>query len=382
MATSDLLTPRGQVTVGLVPLRHELVAISSRSGQGQTIWSDDERALWAAEIDATSSVVAVLTSDAASAVAWSVGFIPVDGGDIIDIRLGNASGSEHHPDAVVGGRGGIAWLPDSGSVVVSMPTGGLLQVYPDGSQVRLAPASRAKRPAAVALSADGNAIAFVEQPSGSDGSGIYAGSMRAKPIDPIVVLAPDRSGNRYARGVQWIGTSDRLATIIDRDELGSPQGDLFFLGLQERTPQLAWTSPPGRDTASVESFTVSPDGIVTAFVTNPVRFEVGKASSIWVMQTDGPSIERFDLPLILADPRLAFAPDGLLVTGETGRSGDQEGLAAGFLLTENGQVSLLYQQVPEATPVASPVASPMATPRASPIASPASPSPEAATSGQ
>jgi hypothetical protein len=298
--------------------------------------------------------------------------MPVDGGDAVTVPIGTGIGSESAPDAAAQGRGGLAWLPDSGSVVAAMPTGGLLQVFPDGSQVRLAKAAIAKRPAAVALSPNGGAIAFVEQPTGSEGSGIFAGSMRAKPIDPIVVLPPDRSGNRYARGVQWIGESDRVATILEREELGSPQGDLFYLDVHNPVPRLAWTSPPGRDTASVESFTISPDGLVTAFVTSPARSEVGKPSSVWVMQTDGPSIERFDLPSKLAEPRIIFSSEGLIVTGRAG----QHEVPTGFLLAPNGQVSLVYQQPPAATPVASPVGSPAASPVASPVASPASPSPQ------
>ncbi|HET9659567.1 MAG TPA: hypothetical protein VFP05_04510 [Thermomicrobiales bacterium] len=318
-----------------------------------------------------------MTSDGNTAADWFVDFVAVEGGAIVRVPIG--SGNEHVPDSVAEGRGGIAWLPDSESVVVSMPSGGLLQVFADGSQIKLAKAADAKRPAAVALSQNGDAIAFVEQPSGSDGSGIYAGSMRAKPIDPIVVLSPDRSGNRYARGVQWIGASNRLGTIIEREELGSPQGDLFFLDVRGGTPHLAWTSPSGRDTASVETFAVSPDGMVTSFVTNPVRAESGKMSSVWMMQTDGPSIERFDLPGIVAEPRLAFTPAGLVATGVSGRTDNEYGVAAGFLLAPNGQVELIYQQAPEATPVASPAGSPAASPPASPVASPSSPSPEAIT---
>jgi hypothetical protein len=380
MNTLDLLSPRGAGAIGLILLRHGLLVVEASSEEGKSIWSDESRALWTAATDPSSTTVATLTSDANAATDWTVEFIPVDGGDAIRVSIGTGLDQGNAPDAAAQGRGGLAWLPDSGSVVVSMPTGGLLQVFPDGSQVKLAKAAAAKRPAAVAFSPSGRAIAFVEQPTGSEGSGIYAGSMRAKPIDPIVVLQPDRSGNRYARGVQWIGESDRVATILEREELGSPQGDLFYLDVHSPMPRLAWTSPPGRDTASVESFAISPDGLVTAFVTSPARSMVEKPSSVWVMQTDGPSIERFDLPAKLAEPRIVFSSEGLIVTGLEG----EDELPTGFLLAPNGQVSLIYQLTPAATPIASPVgspiasrvASPVASPGASPVASPASPSPQ------
>jgi hypothetical protein len=122
----------------------------------------------------------------------------------------------------------------------------------------------------------------------------------------------------------------------------------------------------------VESFAISPDGLVTAFVTSPARSMVEKPSSVWVMQTDGPSIERFDLPAKLAEPRIVFSSEGLIVTGLEG----EDELPTGFLLAPNGQVSLIYQQTPAATPIASPVGSPIASPVTSPVASPASPSPQ------
>jgi hypothetical protein len=99
------------------------------------------------------------------------------------------------------------------------------------------------------------------------------------------------------------------------------------------------------------------------------------------MQTDGPSIAGYDLPTTLADSHLVFSPSGLIVTGVTSGHDEQEGVAAGFLLASNGQIDLLYEELPAATPVASPVGSPVGSPLASPVASPASPSPEAVTTG-
>lgn len=384
MPVTELLAPRGDQTVGIVVHTHELIVVEISIADGRAIWSDNERSIWAAAIDLSSKRVALLTSLASSANDWTIEFIDIDNGKTLTVPVGpQGNDAGHHPDAVAAGRGGIDWLPDSGSVAVSMPTGGLLQVYPDGSAVRLAKAAKAKRPAAVAVSASGHTIAFVEQPSGSDGSGIYAGSIKAKPIDPIVVLPPDRSGNRYARELGWIGMSARVATIIEREELGDPQGELFFLNTQTKAPELAWTSPAGRDTASVESFAISADGFVTAFLTNPSRPDRNKPSSVWLMQTDGPSIERFDLPIALVEPRLSFSPEGLVVTGIAGRSGDEAGTAVAFLLAPNGEVREIYQQPEPATPVASPAASPVASPVASPQASPVgSPSPVAARSGE
>ena len=377
MSAGDLLDPRGTQAIAVVPLRHDLVAIDSESGSGTTIWQNPERSIWAAKADPASEFAAILTSERNAAADWTVEFVPIAGGEAVSVRVGEGSGGDgHRPDSVAGGRGGLDWLPDSSSIALSLPTGGLMQVYRDGSKVRLAKASAAKRPAEVAVTVDGSAIAYIEQPSGSEGTGIYAGSLRAKPIDPIVVLPADRSGNRYARQVGWIGASDRIATILEREELGRPQGDLFVIDTQSKVPHLAWTSPAGRDIASVESFAVSDDGLVTAFVTNPTSSGATKPSSVWVKQTDGPAIERFDLPVQLSDSRLSYAPNGLLVSGITGRTDEEDGFAAAFLLEPNGVVSLVYQQVPAATPVASPQGSPVASPLASPQASPVgSPSP-------
>ncbi len=130
-------------------------------------------------------------------------------------------------------------------------------------------------------------------------AGSYAGSIKAKPIDPIVVLPADRSGNRYAHDLAWIPPGGRVVTIIDREELGNPQGDLFFVDTASGRPTLAWTSPAGQETWSVESFAVSDDGAVVTFLTNPSNPESRKSSSVWMLQVDGSALERFALPVEL-----------------------------------------------------------------------------------
>lgn len=363
---AQLLAPSGKRTQVIGHTRNELVVIDAAKATGKIAWSNNHRVIWAADI-AEPAGIALLTSDATSPKNWAVEFVDITTGGMNIVEIGNGKSSgDLHPDVVAGGRGGVAWLPDQSSVAISLPTGGLLQVFPDGSQIKLAKAMIAKRPSALAISPDGSTLAYIDQPAGVEGSGVYAGSMKAKPIDPIVVLPADRSGNRYARGIAWIGTTARVATIIDREELGAAQGDLFFLDTQTRIPTLIWTSPVGRAVASVESFAISPNSLVTAFLTNPVRPNREKPSSVWLQQTDGPAIERFDLPVSLAASRLAFTPNGVAITGLAESGEEHEQLVAGYLLDSSGRISLLYRQPSAATPVASPQASPVASP--SPVA--------------
>ena len=190
----------------------------------------------------------------------------------------------------------MTWIGGSASVAVALPSGGLQQVFVDGSQVKLLPASAAKRPAAVAVTPDGGTIAYVDQPSGSEGSGIYAGSMKAKPIDPLVILPADRSGNRYAHEIGWIDAGGRVATVIEREELGTPQGDLFYIDTPSGRPTLAWTSPSGREVWSVASFAISDDGAVVTFLTNASNPATEKPSSVWLMQIDGERVGAFRAP--------------------------------------------------------------------------------------
>ena len=380
MPVAELLAPRSDRTIAIGSQPHILFVADVDSGDGRPVWSNSERSIWASAVDTTSTIIALLTSSSESAAAWAVEFVDVADGTSNSIPLGADGDSVIRPDSVAVGRGGIDWFPNSRSVAVSLPTGGLVQVFPDGSEVKLAKAAAAKRPAAISISSDGNTIAFVDQPSGSEGSGIFAGSIKAKPIDPIVVLPADRSGNRYAREIEWIGMSPRVATIVEREELGTPQGDLFYLDTHTHAPQLAWTSPSGRDIASVESFGISPDSLVTAFLTNPSRPEPGKPSSVWLKQTEGTAIERFDLPVMLTETRLEFTNAGVTIAGIEGRTNEDDGLVTIFLLAPNGEIQEIYQQEPPGTPVASPVASPAGSPLSSPLASPAaSPSPVAAT---
>lgn len=364
---SALLAPRGTHQQVIVCQPRAAMVIEAPSGTAHTIWERSGRVIWAAALSPSSAEAALLTSAADHPIDWAVEFVDTVSPKTNVVEIGNwVANGEDYPDAVAGGTGGIAWLPDERSVVLALPTGGLFQIFPDGSQISVAKASVAKRPSALAISPDGTTIAFVDQPSAADGTGIFAGSMKAKPIDPIVVLPADRSGNRYARGVAWVGTTSRVATIIDREELGTTQGDLFFLDTQTRMPELVWTSPVGRDVASVEAFEISPDAVVTAFVTNSARRIRDKPSSVWVAQIDGPAIERFDLPVELSLPRIAFITEGLVVSGIIPGDRDGIGLATAYLLAPNGKLTALYREAPEATPVASPLASPVSSPVASP----------------
>ena len=180
---------------------------------------------------------------------------------------------------------------------------------------------------------------------------------------------------------------------------GSPQGDLST-NAHTGVPELGWTSPPGRDIASVQSFAISSDYQVVAFLTNPSQDNGNKPSSLWLMQIDGTAIERFDLPLELNETEVSFTTRGVAVTGVAGQGDASDGTAMAYMLRPNGSVSEMYVEQPEATPIASPVGSPNASPaspigstkaspvgsrnaspQASPVGSPAaSPSPAAVTS--
>jgi hypothetical protein len=380
MAVEELLAASGKQGTVIVRKPHQLTAIDVERETSTEFWSDPERSIWAAAIDPDGATAALLTSPAKSLSSWAIQFVDVATGSSTTVELGANSGTPgQQPDAVAGGIGGITWQPDGSSVAVALPSGGLWQVFPDGSQIRLIRAGVAKRPAALAISADGGEIAYVDQPSGSAGSGIFAASMNAKPIDPIEVLPADRSGNRYARGVAWLPAGMRIATIIEREELGNPQGDLFYINTHTGAPELAWTSPPGRDISSVVSFAPAPNGQVIAFVTNPGRAGSGKPSSLWLMQIDGPTIERFDLASELWESDVTFTPRGAVVTGILGHTDDQDGFGVAYLLEPNGELTQLYREEATGTPVSSPVASPYASPDASPIGSP---SPVASTTAE
>ncbi len=377
MPVAELLAPRGSSRYSVIAQPNRLLIVDIKSGAGEVIWSDPDRTIWAIASTPTGEQIAVLTAPSSRETGWSVDFLDFESTSLGQVELGSRRGTpSHQPDAVVGGRGGIAWIAGSASVAVALPSGGLQQVFIDGSQVKLLSASAAKRPAAVAVTSDAGTIAFVDQPSGSEGSGIFAGSMKAKPIDPIVILPADRSGNRYAHDLAWIDAGGRVATVIEREELGTPQGDLFYIDTATGKPTLAWTSPSGREVWSVASFAVADDGAVVTFLTNANNPATQKPSSVWLMQIDGSALERFELPVALQASRLVFSPEGVAVSGFVRAEEGAVGQGAVYLVTPTGEVIERYLEMREATPVASPIASPQASPAASPEASP---SPRAVT---
>ncbi len=371
MPVTELLAPRGIAGFTVIVDLDGMTVVDIASGMGRVVWSDPERAIWAVATTPTGERIAALTSPSQTANGWSIDFLDFEGASLGHVELGARQGTpSHQPDAVAAGRGGMAWIGDSSSVAVALPSGGLQQVFVDGSQVKLLPASAAKRPAAVAVTPDAETIAFVDQPSGSEGSGIYAGSMKAKPIDPIVILPADRSGNRYAHDLSWIASGGRVATVIEREELGNPQGDLFYIDTGTGKPTLAWTSPSGREVWSVESFVVADDGAVVAFLTNASNPATRKPSSVWLMQIDGRALERFELPVALEESRLVFSPEGVAISGVVRMKAETSGIGAVYLVTPTGEVVERFRTADDATPVASPIASPQASPVASPEASP------------
>ena len=377
MPVAELLAPRGAALISVISQPGLLTAVDLDSGESSIVWADSGRTIWAFSSTRSGDRIALLTAPNNLATGWVVDFVLADGESLGQIELGARRGTPgHHPDAVAGGSGGLAWIGETVSVAVALPSGGLQQVFADGSQVGLLSASAAKRPAAVAVTPDAGTIAFVDQPSGEEGSGIYAGSMKAKPIDPIVVLPADRSGNRYAHDLAWIGSGGRVATIIEREELGNPQGDLFYIETGSGIPTLAWTSPAGREVWSVESFALSDDGAVVAFLTNPSNPDTRKPSSIWIMQVAGGAVERFEMPVGLEESELVFSPQGVAISGVVRWEDDRPGIGAVYLVSPSGEVIERYLEAPAATPVASPEGSPIASPVGSPEASP---SPKAVT---
>jgi hypothetical protein len=370
MSVVELLAPRGDAQLALNPNEHRLTAVDLHSGESTVLWSNSERVLWAVDGPSTMEQIALLTSPVGVDSGWAIEFLGPDGPSRL-VELGMRRGTpQPRPDAVVSGRGGLDWIGDTNSVAVAIPSGGLQQVFTDGSKVWLLAASAAKRPAAVAVTQDGGTIAYIDQPSGSEGNGIFAGSMKAKPIDPIVVLPADRSGNRYAHDLAWIPPGGRAVTVIDREELGNPQGDLFIIDTATGRPTLAWTSPAGQETWSVESFAVSDDGLVVTFLTNPSNPNTRKSSSVWMLQVDGGALERFELPVELEQSQLVFSTEGVAVSGVV-RSDDDPGLGAVYVVAPNGEVREIYLEERKATPVSSPIASPVSSPIASPAGSPA-----------
>jgi len=162
MPVSELLAPRGIALNIPVVQQHRISLVNISSGALIEIWADRDRTIWAAAADPTGERIAVLSSPNGEVAGWVVDFVASDGTALGHVELGNRKGTpEPKPDAVAAGLGGIAWIADTASAAVSLPTGGLQQVYADGSHVRLLSAASAKRPAAVAVTPDAGTIAFV-----------------------------------------------------------------------------------------------------------------------------------------------------------------------------------------------------------------------------
>jgi hypothetical protein len=280
-------------------------------------------------------------------------------------EIATASLDRYQPGSPVPSSGAgkcrIAWAPTGDRVLVTIPTGGIVEVNEAGELREILRAEQAPSPLAVAWSPSGSAISYVD--AGADGSatGLYVASTDVLPLDPVAVIRPIEGRSRQIVDIVWSGGNAGIL-YTERAPSGdlSVGGDLFAISPTGGTPQLIASAGRVTQIGAVGSFSVAPDGSAVAYTVLVPDQNGQTVSTLKVKQIDGPTAQ--DLPLQNGGTlqTVGWATGGLTWAILAPTAGDDHGVVV-QRARPDGTVETIYSELPPATPIASPV------PQGSPI---------------
>lgn len=288
---------------------------------------------------------------------WSV--VVLDEAGLEQARWDNLGGSAASPSALDSraGMGGLAWNPAGDRLVLALPTGGLFELEPGASPLRILAPARAGAPGGVAWSPTGEALAYAAPTDGRTNSAISVGSSGAYPLDPVPVLPATEAGSRTVLQLAW-GAGNRLCALIGIRGGALPGGDLFAIPVSGGVPSLVANAAAVSPAASITGFALSPSGDAVAWIVSTPTAVGGAESVVAVRQLDGGAPFRIDLPRRSRVTGLAWSAEGLVLALATTTA---DGTAAGYaLVAPDGEAHLL--QPPAAGSPVPVTGSPVATP--------------------
>lgn len=315
----------------------------------------------------TGDRAAVLIATDGAILARVIG---LDGATVLEAKLASfASGT---PVPAGAGHYHVAWSAAGDRLLVSLATGGILDVAADGAVRTLLNPSQARSPRSVAWSPSGEAIAYVDAGDTGSGTGLYVASVESLPVDPVMLIRPIPGSSRQIDDIAWTaGSSGIVYSLRAADANVSLGGDVFAISVTGGTPRLIGSAAATTQGGSVGAFAVSADGRAIAYAVEAPSDAGVEYLGLVVRQIDGEASAE------------VTGTAGAQITGVTWTAAgpawvawplgpDQEPITVARAGSD-GAVSVIFQvapPAPPATPVASPVGSPVASPRATPEAAP------------
>ncbi len=370
LSEEELFAPRGHGDLAALVLNGRVFLVRSSLEEPASLPIDQRWKPWVADVSPDGDRVAVLVSLAASDTTWKVLIVEPDGSVSQTMRIAGDDATVVASDVVTTGSGGLDWSPDGSRIAVALPTGGIYAADLDGAVVEMSPPRRVPRPGDLAWSNNGQAIAYTAQQDARSGAGIYVAPVAALPLDPVVLLKPDPTGNRSARDVTWTAGDDHVLAILERRETGGRGGDVLSVRSAGGQPEIIWSAGMLVGEGGAQEISLSPDGEVLA-----VLLAGPDGSMVELLQMSGTGTTMSELDARIERASIDWTAAGLLVVGGE-QSEDQGAVPFAALIGVQGEVSRLE---PAATPIASPQA--IGSPAASPLASPVAVSPVASPAG-
>ncbi len=209
----------------------------------------------------------------------------------------------------------------------------------------------------------GNQIAILAK--GGDGpAGVQLFTPNAQPPDPLQVIPPNEGTIDFPAIEQfaWLPDGSGIAYILADDRTGSPvDGQLFVLDLASGSHRLIATPGQGGPSASIVTFTLSPDGKAVAYEIQTSDGGLAAFHSLWMRSLADARAVRLPVADVIEVNAMWWTSEGLLWGQAVATEGS--GATETFVLQSpsSDPVELASIEVVPAA-VGSPVASPVATP--------------------
>ena len=355
---AELLTNTGPATNTFVIVGSRIDAIPADGSESTTITELIDLTLIAHGWSANGERLAILAADKNGA-ALTVRILDKSGKTLTELPLSdNAS-----PIPAGYGLYRITWSPTNDKILLSLGTGGLIEVSEAGARRTILSPESAPSPRAIAWSPDGSAIAWVDAGVAGNATGLYVASTDALPVDPVTVIRPIEGRSRQIVEIAW-GTGAAGIVYAERAPGGdlSIGGDLFAVSPSGGQPDLIATAGGVTQVGAIGSFAISPDGDSVIYsVIEPVPNGVA-IRRLTLRQIKGPS--SFDLPsapgAMVED--FMWTSQGAVWTVRPVDDGQDRPVVQ--VAIADGSVKTLFEVPADATPVASPnsIASPVALP--------------------
>lgn len=364
MTPADLLSNTGPATNTFVIVSSRIDAIAVDGTHAKTVTELNDSTLIAHGWSPNGERLALLEASANGA-ALTIRILDKSGKVLTELPLSDGAS----PTPAGYGLYRIAWSPGNDKVLLSLGTGGLIEVSDAGVRRTILSSDAAPSPRAIAWSPDGSTIAWVDAGVTGSATGLYVASTDALPVDPVTVIRPIEGRSRQIVEIAWgAGAAGIVYSERAPDADLSIGGDLFAVSPSGGQPDLIATAGGVSQIGAIGTFAISPDGDSVIYsVIEPVPGGVA-IRRLTLRQIKGPS--SVDLPAApgATIEDFIWTNQGAVWTVRPAANGQEFPVVQ--LAVADGSVTTLFDVPAAATPVASPgtIASPVASP--SPVVTP------------